>query len=144
MRLSLGLVADKGASMGINRAVIITLVMLTGACAAKAPLRESEIGKPKFTLKCSPSVLVRPGRVFCTAIIENPDNRYQCPLVQWFWGDNLRSSHQADCLEDGYIQGVYAKEHFYKSCGEYQPQIILTHSSGSLSARAEVKVHCPQ
>jgi hypothetical protein len=130
--------------MSLNKPLIITLAMLATGCASKAPLRQPEISKPKFTLRCSPNVLVRPGRVFCTAIIDKPDNSLQCPQIVWFWGDNLKSSSSADCIDDGYIQSVYTKEHVYKSCGDYQPQIVLAHSRGSLSAKTEIKVHCPQ
>jgi hypothetical protein len=102
--------------------------------------------KPKISVKANPSMGMSPVRVVVTAdLTGGPDNEeFYCPAVEWEWGDETRSTNNADCdpYEAGktQIKRRFTADHVYRTSGEYQVQFRLkkkdkTISSGSTSVR---------
>jgi hypothetical protein len=103
--------------------------------------------KPKISVKANPAMGMSPVRVVVTADITggpNDNEEFYCPAIEWEWGDDTRSTNNADC--DPYIAGKseikrrFIADHVYRSSGEYRVQFRLkkkdkTVGAGSTSIR---------
>ena len=103
--------------------------------------------KPKISLKANPSMGMSPVRVVVTADLTggpNDSEDFYCPAVEWEWGDDTRSTNNADC--DPYEAGKteikrrFSADHVYRTSGEFQVQFRLkkkdkTIGSGTTSVR---------
>jgi len=103
--------------------------------------------KPKISLKANPSMGMSPVRVVVTADLTggaNDSEEFYCPAVEWEWGDDTRSTNNADC--DPYEAGKseikrrFSADHVYRTSGEFQVQFRLkkkdkTIGSGNTSVR---------
>jgi len=103
--------------------------------------------KPKISLKANPTMGMSPVRIVVTADLTggpNDSEEFYCPAVEWDWGDDTRSTNNADC--DPYEAGKseirrrFSADHTYRSSGEYRVQFRLkkkdkTIGSGSTSVR---------
>lgn len=103
--------------------------------------------KPKISVKANPSMGMSPVRVVVTADVNGgPDDSedYYCAGVEWEWGDDTRSTNNADCdpYEAGksQIKRRFTADHVYRAAGEYRVQFRLkkkdkTVGAGSTSVR---------
>jgi len=103
--------------------------------------------KPKISVKANPAMGMSPVRVVVTADISggaNDNEEFYCPAIEWEWGDDTRSTNNADC--DPYVAGQseikrrFTADHVYQTSGEYRVQFRLkkkdkTIGAGSTSIR---------
>jgi hypothetical protein len=97
--------------------------------------------KPKISLKANPSMGMSPVRVVVTADLTggaNDNEEFYCPAVEWEWGDDTRSTNNADC--DPYEAGKseikrrFSADHVYRTSGEYQVQFRLKKKDKTIGA----------
>lgn len=88
--------------------------------------------KPKISVKANPSMGMSPVRVVVTADLTggaNDSEEFYCASVEWEWGDDTRSTNNADC--DPYEAGKseikrrFTADHVYRTSGEYRVMFRL-------------------
>jgi hypothetical protein len=123
---------------------LIALPLTIAVAFSTAVLAEQ---KPKISVRANPTMGMSPVRVVVTADltgVSNATDDYYCPAVEWEWGDDTRSTNQADCdpFEAGKtdIKTHFTADHTYQSAGEFRVQFRLkkkdkTIGAGSTSVR---------
>jgi len=91
--------------------------------------------KPSLSLKATPAVSFAPARIVVVAELKGGSNDFAdfyCPTLEWEWGDETRSSAEADCepYEAGKseIRRRYTVEHRYRNPGGFR--IVLRLKKG--------------
>ena len=86
----------------------------------------------ELTLRSSPGVGLAPLRVSVTAQllgVDDNEEEYYCPTVEWDWGDGSLSRHSPDCEPfagtDGAIRRSFFNAHVYRSAGDFTMQLRL-------------------
>jgi hypothetical protein len=97
--------------------------------------------KPKISVKANPAMGMSPVRVVVTADITggaNDNEEFYCPAIEWEWGDDTRSTNNADC--DPYEAGKseikrrFTADHVYRASGEYRVQFRLKKKDKTIGA----------
>jgi len=108
---------------------ILALPLLVAVAFSGNTLAEK---KPKISVKANPTMGMSPVRVVVTADITggaNDDADFYCAAVEWEWGDDTRSTNNADC--DPYEAGKsefkrrFTADHTYRTSGEYRVMFRL-------------------
>jgi hypothetical protein len=124
---------------------LLTLPLIAAVTFSSGAFADNK--KPKVSVKANPAMGMSPVRVVVTADLEggaNDDEEFYCLGVEWEWGDDTRSTNNADC--DPYVAGKseikrrFSADHVYRSSGEYRVQFRLkkkdkTIGAGSTSVR---------
>ena len=124
---------------------ILALPLLVAVAFSGNTLAEK---KPKISVKANPTMGMSPVRVVVTADITggaNDDADFYCAAVEWEWGDDTRSTNNADC--DPYEAGKseikrrFTADHTYRTSGEYRVMFRLKKKDKVIGAgNASVKV----
>jgi hypothetical protein len=89
-------------------------------------------GRPKVSVRASPTVAFPPARIVATAEIKDGANDwadFYCAKVEWTWGDGTKSESKDDCdpYEAGKteIRRIYTAEHKFNDAGVYDVRFSL-------------------
>lgn len=110
---------------------------------------EPQTGRPRITLRASPTVASTPARIVLTAELTGGADdfeEYYCPTIEWDWGDETRSESSVDC--DPYEAGTsrirrrYSVEHRFRRAGTYKVFLLLKQGDREVgTASATVTIH---
>jgi hypothetical protein len=88
-------------------------------------------GRPKLTLNADRNVGLSPTKITLTAHLSggaNADHEFDCPTVEWDWGDGTQSASSSTCRPDQLrqteIQRHFTVEHVFEQ-GQYHVQVRL-------------------
>ena len=122
---------------------VLALALVLAVASSPAAFEDK---KPKISVKANPAMGMSPVRIVVTADLSGGTDteEFYCPAVEWEWGDDTRSTNNADC--DPYVAGKteikrrFTADHVYRSAGEYRVQFRLkkkdkTIGAGSTSVR---------
>lgn len=132
-------------SLGV---LLAGLGMLTPAILGASKTADKKEQAPKLTVRASPTISFSPSRILVRAnLVGGSDDyeEYDCPTVEWKWGDGTTSEASADC--DPYQSGKsaierhYSVQHVYREPGRFRIFFILKRSGKEIAtASSEIVV----
>ena len=135
----------KGMLRPLSIASVLAALCLLSGIGVHAGAQEDEkkeTKRPSLSLKATPGTGMVPVRVSATAEFKGGDDdfqEYDCPSIQWSWGDGTVSEASNDC--DPYQSGVsqirrrYTQSHTYKRAGAFRIVFRLKHRDRVLTSQ---------
>lgn len=111
----------------------LAICVATSFAGAKKPAgKDKDNAKPVLSLRATPMMAFAPARISLSAQLKGvnqTDEDFYCPTIQWNWGDGTISESSSDCEpfqpNKSEIQHFFTVQHIYKLGGEYTVTLYL-------------------